>query len=245
MLAGPGLTTAAAASTSLLYSGEQTDRTGLQYLRARYYDPRSGRFNRLDPFAGNTSDPQSLHKYLYAHGDPVNGIDPSGEYVFIGGILNSVRDLLSSAAYAQVTQPGSAGAIPKTTVQGKFSVVGIWVSTTNMPDVFQIEKDRIQRNMQGILDKAGLPILVVIIIGDPPPDELLEKSRVNRRETWSHAVYWDDVILYGRRRNAYTPDRAKTFVDPKENRDSRKILGNQSANVFYANSLVSQRFPVA
>ena len=67
------------ALTTHLYSGERTDQlTGLQYLRARYYNPSSGTFNRLDPFAGNFSDPQSLHKYLYTHGDPVNGIDPSG-----------------------------------------------------------------------------------------------------------------------------------------------------------------------
>jgi hypothetical protein len=26
-------------------------------------------------------DPQSLHKYLYVHGDPVNGIDPTGEFL--------------------------------------------------------------------------------------------------------------------------------------------------------------------
>ncbi len=50
----------------------------MQYLRARYYDPASGTFNRLDPFFGNLQDPQSLHKYLYVHGDPVQGIDPTG-----------------------------------------------------------------------------------------------------------------------------------------------------------------------
>ena len=76
------------ALTTLLYSGEQTDATGLQYLRARYYDPASGRFNRLDPFAGNVKDPQSLHKYLYCHVDAVNGVDPSGEFFFtLGGLL--------------------------------------------------------------------------------------------------------------------------------------------------------------
>jgi hypothetical protein len=48
------------------------------YLRQRYYDPATGRFNRLDPFFGNLNDPQSLHKYLYTHADPVNGIDPTG-----------------------------------------------------------------------------------------------------------------------------------------------------------------------
>ncbi|TWU08633.1 tRNA(Glu)-specific nuclease WapA precursor [Symmachiella macrocystis] len=76
----------AAALTTRLYSGEAFDsRVGLQYLRARWYDPNSGRFNRLDPFSGNLRDPQSLHKYLYTHGDPVNGIDPTG--MFWGGLV--------------------------------------------------------------------------------------------------------------------------------------------------------------
>jgi RHS repeat-associated protein len=71
--------------TEFLYSGEQFDsKIGQQYLRARYYDPVTGRFNRLDPFFGNLSDPQSLHKYLYTHADPVNGIDPSGKF---GGVV--------------------------------------------------------------------------------------------------------------------------------------------------------------
>ncbi len=68
--------------TEFLYSGEQFDaKIGQQYLRARYYDPTTGRFNRLDPFFGNTTDPQSFHKYLYTHVDPVNGVDPKGEFV--------------------------------------------------------------------------------------------------------------------------------------------------------------------
>ncbi|HUG67546.1 MAG TPA: RHS repeat-associated core domain-containing protein [Pirellulaceae bacterium] len=70
---------ASAALTSLLYSGEHFDaKINQQYLRARFYDPATGRFNRLDPFAGNMQDPQSLHKYLYAHGDSIQGIDPTG-----------------------------------------------------------------------------------------------------------------------------------------------------------------------
>ncbi|MBI1337258.1 MAG: hypothetical protein GC164_09895, partial [Phycisphaera sp.] len=80
------LKTAATALTRLLYSGVWTQASGVQYLRARFYDPTTGRFNRVDPFAGNTSDPQSLHKYLYTHGNPVLGIDPSGEFAIPFGV---------------------------------------------------------------------------------------------------------------------------------------------------------------
>jgi RHS repeat-associated protein len=68
-----------------LYSGEQFDsKIGQQYLRQRYYDPATGIFNRLDPFFGNLNAPQSLHKYLYTHDNPVNGIDPSGLFTSVG-----------------------------------------------------------------------------------------------------------------------------------------------------------------
>ncbi len=69
-------------ATDLLYAGEQFDvDLQMQYLRARYYDANSGRFNRADPFEGDNYDPQSLHKYAYAHSDPINNVDPSGEMI--------------------------------------------------------------------------------------------------------------------------------------------------------------------
>jgi RHS repeat-associated protein len=62
-----------------MYRGEQYDSDlALYYLRARYYNPATGRFLSRDPEDGKPNDPQSLHKYLYASGDPVNRIDPSG-----------------------------------------------------------------------------------------------------------------------------------------------------------------------
>jgi len=75
----------ASASTAMLYAGEMYDSTATQYyLRARWYSPATGRFNKMDPFAGNNLDPQSLHKYLYTHANPINGIDPSGEFSLAG-----------------------------------------------------------------------------------------------------------------------------------------------------------------
>jgi len=68
-------------ATSLLYAGEHFDTDSQNYyLRARWYDSLSGRFNRMDPFTGSPQDPQSLHKYLYCHANPVMNIDPSGMF---------------------------------------------------------------------------------------------------------------------------------------------------------------------
>jgi len=65
-----------------LYAGEQYDPdAGLYYLRARYYDPGSGRFMTHDPHPGNPDEPVTLHRYLYAGTNPVMYGDPSGEFM--------------------------------------------------------------------------------------------------------------------------------------------------------------------
>jgi RHS repeat-associated protein len=62
-----------------MYRGEQYDSDlGLYYLRARYMNPVTGRFMSRDPEEGKVKDPRTLHKYLYADGDPLDGIDPTG-----------------------------------------------------------------------------------------------------------------------------------------------------------------------
>lgn len=77
-----------------LYAGEQWDADlGLYYLRARYLDVEDGRFMSVDPFDGVLGDPRSLHKYLYAHANPVMNIDPTGrmtavELLQVGGIIS-------------------------------------------------------------------------------------------------------------------------------------------------------------
>jgi len=68
-------------STNLLYTGEWRDsHLGWDYLRARWYRPTTGRLNTIDPSRGNFLDPQSLHKYIYVHDNPTNGVDPSGRF---------------------------------------------------------------------------------------------------------------------------------------------------------------------
>lgn len=102
ILTAAGVTAQAQALTAVLYSGELTDRvTGMQYLRARYYNPSVGRLNRLDPFAGAPGNPLSLHEYLYTHGNPIMGIDPLGlfsitELAVVSGIRSTLTDMIAS-----------------------------------------------------------------------------------------------------------------------------------------------------
>jgi RHS repeat-associated protein len=62
-----------------LFAGEQLDpNSGFYYNRARWMDPRVGRFAGMDPFGGLSEGPASQHKYLYTSANPVNLQDPSG-----------------------------------------------------------------------------------------------------------------------------------------------------------------------
>jgi len=70
-----------------MYRGEQYDPDLGLYYRARYYNSLTGRFLSRDPEAGKPIDPKTLHKYLYAGGDPVNAQDPSGRASIIEWIL--------------------------------------------------------------------------------------------------------------------------------------------------------------
>ncbi len=80
-----------------LYAGEQFDANlGFYYLRARYMNAASGRFQTLDAFEGSIFEPLTLHKYLYAGADPLNKFDPSGnsflmEQMFVMGQMTDTQ----------------------------------------------------------------------------------------------------------------------------------------------------------
>jgi RHS repeat-associated protein len=65
-------------TTVIGYRGQRVDHVLGQYdLRARTYDPQSGRFTRIDPADGTYNDLLQAMRYGYTGANPVGAMDPS------------------------------------------------------------------------------------------------------------------------------------------------------------------------
>lgn len=82
------------------YNGESHDYNYSQYLRARYYDNKSGTFGQQDTYLGDTESPTSQNRYAYTMNNPINASDPSGHRPLFDGddnntkISQSVQDII-------------------------------------------------------------------------------------------------------------------------------------------------------
>ncbi|MGW4904954.1 RHS repeat-associated core domain-containing protein [Streptomyces albidoflavus] len=85
------------------FTGGFRDETGLYHFAARYYDPNIGRFTSQDP-SGQEKNP-----YLYAEGDPVNRIDPTG-LLSVGDVVGAAVGTVTSVALDGVVGPVLGGA---------------------------------------------------------------------------------------------------------------------------------------
>jgi len=94
------------------YTGREFDsESGLLYYRARYMDPRIGRFLQEDPNPGIIIKPQTLNRYPYTANNPINFTDPTG--LIIPGdpdpsdeilLAIFIKKLISKIPWDKVTQ---------------------------------------------------------------------------------------------------------------------------------------------
>lgn len=77
------------------FTGYETDATsGLQYAGARFYDPELGSFLSHDP------QRQFPSPYAYGSWNPVNGVDPDGEFFFLIPVLTVALEALTAVLSA-------------------------------------------------------------------------------------------------------------------------------------------------
>jgi len=95
------------------YRGEYYDKeTGTYYLRARNYNPRTGRFLNADTYPGKIGSPQSLHLYTYCKNNPVRYRDPSGHREVISDDNNKIVYAKHRAKRTSKVKGTSEGKLP-------------------------------------------------------------------------------------------------------------------------------------
>ncbi len=80
--------------TTLNYTGQRLDGTGLLYYHARYYDPGLARFVSADPTVPDPGLSIGLNRYAHAYNNPLRHVDATGYgpedyYVFANGCTGS------------------------------------------------------------------------------------------------------------------------------------------------------------
>jgi RHS repeat-associated protein len=65
---------------NLRFAGQYYDsETDLHYNYHRYYDPKLGRYLRADPLGLDAG----VNLFAYVHGNPINSIDPDGQFAWV------------------------------------------------------------------------------------------------------------------------------------------------------------------
>ncbi len=94
-----------ATKTPFLFNGMygvMTDDNGLYYMRARFYSPEMRRFVNQDVLLGNIEEGQTLNRYAYVTGRPVNYVDPFGLFVYVDATMEVfLKNLLASSETAR------------------------------------------------------------------------------------------------------------------------------------------------
>ena len=163
-------------ANSFKYTGQQQDDSGLYYLRARYYEPGSGRFLSHDPEMGSSDDPISMHRYLYAGDNPANYSDPSGRDFSIGSVTTAISQMVVMSAVFNVgtsyaysnAKDFTWGDVPSAALDGANNLITLPINLYNNPagmfkglwkwhvDLVNIIRDPTKTPMQRVL---GLTLL--------------------------------------------------------------------------------------
>lgn len=121
------------------FTGREWDpETGLYYYRARYYDPRLGRFISEDPIGFDGG----INLYAYVGSDPVLLRDPSGEGWWIPIVL-AVAYVLNNPTNANVTQ----GPYQSTIVPNPVLTAGILLAPDLLPGRSPIQDPNATRSI--------------------------------------------------------------------------------------------------
>lgn len=170
------------------YSGiaqrERDTESGLDYLRARMYDPRTGRFTQSEPLLNL----KASQMYTYVRNNPTAGSDPTGLYVVDAKTLTDHPNIMQTirGATASITSPTGTKAFKDWVEADKKLIAQITTDGTGPKvEVGDPGDDAVATTVGGdtiILDKK---LVAKAEAGDKDAQELLENALTHETAHWA------------------------------------------------------------
>ena len=142
------------------YNGESTNvKTGLQYLRARYYNAENGTFTTEDSDLGTTKNPLTRNRYDYATNNPLNYSDPTGHSLWSrikSTAKKAVKTVAKVAKKVVKTVVNTAKKAVKTVVSG-VKAAAKWVqnAVSHPKQVIQQAKNTVKKKAKQTYQKVA------------------------------------------------------------------------------------------
>lgn len=110
---------------SIGYSGHVMDaEDGLVYMKARYYDPDSGRFLARDPMPVRPGAVASFNRFAYVGNNPLTFSDPTGMYICTGDGKSCDKVASALVLVGQAAKGLPAGSEGRTKLESVVSFYG-------------------------------------------------------------------------------------------------------------------------
>ena len=129
------------------YNGESTNvKTGLQYLRARYYDAENGTFTTEDSDLGTTKNPLTRNRYAYTSNNPVNYDDPTGHSWWkkaVSAVKHVGKKIVNTAKKVVKTVVNTVKNVARTVVNAVKQTAKTVINAVTHTKTYQSVKNRV------------------------------------------------------------------------------------------------------